>query len=225
MSIAEEAVVRARFAEDVAVGDELVRHRLSSRVIHWAIAILFLVCLLSGMPIWTPVFGWMAGLLGGLAVCRVLHPWAGLLFFASATAMFVHWLEDMRFSPKDWEWLGPKVVSYVTYAEHDEEVGKYNGGQKLFFFAVSLGAVGLLLSGIVLWWPESFSQAIRLASILLHDVTFILFAVALVLHIYLPAAQPGTYRAMMRGTVSAAWARLHHPRWYREVTEGIPHRP
>ena len=109
----------------------------------------------------------------------------------------------------------------MTYADHDEEIGKYNGGQKLFFFAISLGALGLLLSGIVLWWPESFSPAIRLASILLHDVTFILFAVALVLHIYLPAAQPGTYRAMMRGTVTAAWARLHHPRWYREVTEGV----
>ena len=221
MSMAEEAIVRARFAEDIAVGDEIVRHRLSSRVIHWAIAIFCLVCVLSGLPIWTPVFGWMAGLLGGLAVCRVLHPWAGLLFFASATLLFLHWRKDMRLTPKDWEWFGPKVLSYVTYAEHDEEVGKYNGGQKLFFFAVSLAALGLLASGIVLWQPESFSQAVRVASILLHDVTFILFAVALVLHIYLPAAQPGTYRAMMRGTVTAAWARLHHPRWYREVTEGV----
>ena len=218
MSLAEQAIVRARTTEDIAVGDELVRHRLSSRVIHWAVGVLFLVCLLSGLPIWTPVFGWMAGLLGGLAVCSVLHPWAGLLFFASAAAMFVHWLKDMRFTPEDWEWLGPKALAYVTYAEHDEEVGKYNGGQKLFFFAASLGSVGFLVSGLVLWWPQSFPQAIRLASILLHDLTFILFAVALVLHIYLPAAQPGTYRAMIRGTVTGAWARLHHPSWYRDVT-------
>ncbi len=224
MSLAEQAIVRARTEEDIAVGGELVRHRLSSRVIHWAVGVLFLACLLSGLPIWTPVFGWMAGLLGGLAVCRVLHPWAGLLFFASVSAMFVHWLKDMRFTPEDWEWIGPKVLAYVTYAEHDEEVGKYNGGQKLFFFAASLGSVGFLVSGLVLWWPESFPQAIRLASILLHDLTFILFAVAVVLHIYLPAAQPGTYRAMIRGTVTGAWARLHHPRWFREVTNGDAHR-
>jgi formate dehydrogenase subunit gamma len=224
VSLAEQAIVRARTAEDIAVGDELVRHRLSSRVIHWGVGVLFLVCLLSGLPIWTPVFGWMAGLLGGLAVCRVLHPWAGLLFFASAAAMFVHWLKDMRLTPKDWEWFGPKVLAYVTYAEHDDEVGKYNGGQKLFFFAASLGSVGFLVSGLVLWWPESFPQAIRLAGILLHDLTFILFAVAVVLHIYLPAAQPGTYRAMIRGTVTGAWARLHHPRWFREVTNGDAHR-
>jgi len=201
VSLAEQAIVRARTTEDIAVGDELVRHRLSSRVIHWAVGVLFLVCLLSGLPIWTPVFGWMAGLLGGLAVCRVLHPWAGLLFFASAAAMFVHWLKDMRFTPRDWDWFGPKALAYVTYAEHDEEVGKYNGGQKLFFFAVMLGALGLLVSGVVLWWPTRFPQGVRVASILLHEVTFILFTVAIVFHVYLgTAALPGTFAAMTRGT-------------------------
>ena len=110
-------------------------------------------------------------------------------------------------------------------ADRDEEVGKYNGGQKLFFHAAALASLALLVSGIVLWLPESFPQVVRLAAILLHDVTFILFAAALVLHIYLPAAQPGTYRAMVRGTVSGAWARLHHPRWYREVRDGVAPRP
>lgn len=225
MSIAEQAMVRARSAEDVVVGDEVVRHRLASRIIHWAAGILFLVCVLSGMPIWTPLFGWMAGLLGGLAMCRVLHPWAGLLFLAAMGAMFLNWWKDMRLTSRDREWFGPKVIAYVTYKEHDDEVGKYNGGQKLFFFAASLGSLGLVASGLVLWFPVSFPPVLREAGILLHDLTFILFAVAVVLHIYLPAAQPGTYRAMTRGTVSAAWARLHHPRWYREVRQGVHHGP
>jgi formate dehydrogenase subunit gamma len=226
MSSPLPAVFRARTTEDIAVGEVIVRHRLASRVIHWSVAFFFFVCLLSGLPIWTPVFGWMAGLLGGLSVCRVVHPWAGLLFFASSQGMFLHWQREMRLEPKDREWLGPKVFRYMSFQEQDPEVGKYNGGQKLFFFAVSLGAVGLLASGLVLWWPTSFSQLIRVAGILLHDVTFILFAMAIVLHIYLgTAAEPGTLRSMTRGTVSAAWARWHHPRWYRDVTEGISHRP
>jgi len=38
-------------------------------------------------------------------------------------------------------------------------------------------------------------------------------------HIYLgTAAEPGTFRAITGGTVTKDWARLHHPRWYREVT-------
>ena len=32
-----------------------------------------------------------------------------------------------------------------------------------------------------------------------------------------PPREPGTFRSMVRGTVTTAWARLHHPRWYREV--------
>jgi formate dehydrogenase subunit gamma len=53
----------------------------------------------------------------------------------------------------------------------------------------------------------------------LHDGGFLAFAAAIVAHIYLgTAALPGTFRSMTRGTVTKAWARLHHPRWYRDVT-------
>ena len=56
----DAAVVRAREKEDIVVGDEIVRHRLASRVIHWAVALFFFVALFTGLPIWTPLFGWMA---------------------------------------------------------------------------------------------------------------------------------------------------------------------
>jgi formate dehydrogenase subunit gamma len=48
--------------------------------------------------------------------------------------------------------------------------------------------------------------------------------VAIVLHIYLgTAAEPGTFRSMTRGTVTRAWARLHHPGLYRELID-LPRR-
>jgi formate dehydrogenase subunit gamma len=223
-SPAPSTVARAR--EDVVVDGEIVRHRLASRVIHWTVAVFFFVALFSGLPIWMPLFGWMAHLFGGLSVCRVLHPWAGLLFFAASVVMFVHWRRDMRLEPKDKEWLRPgKVKEYMSFEGEDADVGKYNGGQKLFFLAAGLGALGLLVSGIVLWFPMEFPQFLRLFSILLHDVTFILFVVAIVFHIYLgTAAEPGTFRTMIRGTGTKAWARAHHPRWYREVTGEQPRR-
>ena len=216
----DPAVLRARRSEDVVVGDEIVRHRFATRAIHWTVALFFFLALFSGLPIWTPIFGWMAHLFGGLNVCRWLHPWAGVVFFVSAVVMFVHWLGEMRLEPNEREWLRlRKIVEYMRYQGEDPEVGKYNGGQKLFFFATALGALGLLVTGVVLWFPLSFPQVLRAASILLHDLTFILFAVAIVFHIYLgTAALPGTFGAMTRGTVTKAWARLHHPRRYRDVT-------
>ncbi len=138
------AVIRARETENVVVGQEIIRHRFTSRVIHWSVAVFMLLSLLTGLPIWTPIFGWMAPLFGGLSVCRWLHPWTGVLFAASSLVMFVHWLKEMHLEPNERDWLGPKLLQYLKYQSEDSEVGKYNGGQKLFFFAASLGALGLL---------------------------------------------------------------------------------
>jgi formate dehydrogenase subunit gamma len=215
----DTAIVTAREREDVVVGNEIVRHRRASRLIHWSVALTFFVSLFTGMPIWSPVFGWMAHFFGGLSVCRVLHPWAGVAFFLTSAVMFFHWVSDMRLEPRDRDWLGPRAFQYMRYETDDSEVGKYNGGQKLFFWATALGAVGLLLSGLLIWFPRTFPRLLLEFSYVIHDVTFILFTVAIVFHIYLgSAAEPGTFGSMTRGTVTRAWARLHHPRWYREVT-------
>ena len=63
-----------------------------------------------------------------------------------------------------------------------------------------------------------FPTLLREICILLHDITFILMFVAIVGHIYLTAAEPGTFRAMTRGTVTRRWARFLHPGWFRDVT-------
>lgn len=211
------AIQVARDREDVLVGNEIIRHRLSSRVIHWTVAVFFFVALLSGMPIWSPVFGWMAFLFGGLSVCRWLHPWSGVAFAVASLVMFVLWVGQMRFDATDRKF---NVMEYLRFSgKEDPEVGKYNAGQKFFFWMALFTMLALLLTGIVLWWPSYFSQTLRSISILLHDLCYIGFFAAIVGHIYLgTAAEPGTFRSMTRGTVTRPWARLHHPRWYRDVT-------
>src|SRR5689334_6960667 len=102
----DRAVIAAQSQEDVVVGNEIVRHNRASRLIHWAVAAAFFVCLFSGMPIWTPVFGWMASLFGGLSVCRVIHPWAGAVFFLATIVMFFFWLADMHLDASERrEWV------------------------------------------------------------------------------------------------------------------------
>jgi formate dehydrogenase subunit gamma len=215
----DPAVLVAREKEDVLVGDEIVRHKLSSRVIHWIVAVSFFVCLFTGMPIWTPVFGWMAQLFGGLTVCRVIHPWVGILFFLAVLVETIDWASEMKLDTREKGWWGPKLFQYLRWEAEDADVGKYNEGQKFFFWTMGAGALGLLVSGIVVWFPRTFPQILRELSFLLHDLTFILFAVAVIFHIYLgTSAEPGTFRSMTRGTVTRKWARLHHPRWFREVT-------
>jgi formate dehydrogenase subunit gamma len=213
------AIIAARDREDIVVGNEIIRHKRSSRLMHWTVAVTFFVCLFTGLPIWTPIFAWMAAFFGGLSVCRVVHPWAGIAFFVASAWMFFHWLRDMRLRPEERDWLGPKALSYMRYQSDMPDAGKYNGGQKLFFWAVSLGAVGLLISGLLIWFPLLFPLVIREAGFIIHDITFILFTVGVIGHMYLgTAAEPGTFGSMTRGTVTRRWARLHHPGWLRDLT-------
>ena len=216
------SIVTARRRDNVAVGDVIVRHRLATRLIHWSVALTFFVALFSGMPIWTPLFGWMAALVGGLHAARVIHPYAGVLFFIASVFQFFHWLPDMHFRSSEKGWFGPTLLRYMRWeTEPSPDEGKYNGGQKMFFYAACLAALGLLLTGIPMWFPLWFpSLLLREICILLHDITFILLALSVVGHIYLgTAAEPGTFRAMTSGTVTRVWARFHHPGWFRDVTE------
>ncbi len=213
------AALKARTSEDVLVDREIIRHRLSSRVIHWSVAVSFFLCVATGIPVWTPVFGWLAAVVGGLAVCRVVHPFFGLAFFASIGTMYLHWRADMKMTAKERSWVGPKLLEYLRDEANHAEIGKYNGGQKVFFYTSALAGLGFLASGLALWFPESFPRGLREVAILVHNVTFIFFVISIVFHVYLATvAEPGTFNAMMRGTVSRAWARIHHPRWYRDLT-------
>ena len=232
MTIASETIKQTRALgglipqeppEDTLVGTEIQRHGLTSRLVHWSVALTFVLCLATGLPIWFAAFGWMAHLFGGLTVCRWLHPWVGWAFSFSMLVMFVRWAKQMALEAGEWAWIGPKTLEYLRFDKEDPDVGRYNGGQKIFFWTSALAAAGLLLSGGVLWFPGVFPQGLREASVLVHDLAFILFVLQAMAHVYLAtAAEPGTFRAMVNGRVTRAWAKVHHAKWYRQVTGAEP---
>ena len=120
---------------------------------------------------------------------------------------------------EDKKWLSPSYFAkYLRFESTDPETGKYNGGQKALFWMALLGGIALLLSGVVLWFPGEFGQTLREFSWILHDVAFIAFLLLIIGHVYLGIVEPGTFESMVDGTVSKPWAKLHHPRWYRDVT-------
>jgi len=103
-------------------------------------------------------------------------------------------------------WPEPSVPSPTTRtAKARRPSASTTRARSFLFFLVALLALALLLSGIVLWFPYEFTENLRQASWVLHDGVFILFALVIVGHIYLATAkEPGTFRAMTRGTVTTA---------------------
>ncbi len=203
--------------EDSFQGELVVRHSLYVRVVHWWIALFFVLSFLSGWSLFSPRFYFLSNLFGAGYTARLLHPWFSLLFTFGLLLLFFRWAIRMKWTPSDTNWMR----NIKRYMRHEEiaGVGKFNGGQKLFFWAACLGAAVLLLTGIVIWFPASFPILLRYLSYLLHEFVFILFALAIIYHLYITLfALGGTLRAMTRGTVTKNWARSHHPVWYQEIS-------
>jgi formate dehydrogenase subunit gamma len=202
---------------------EIQRFTYVERVVHWVVGLSFLFLLLTGLAFSHPRLFWITALVGGGPTARILHPWIGALFTVSLVAMLAIWARDMRIDEGDRAWL--RAIGH--YAVHDREnvppAGKYNGGQKLFFW--SMGALGVLyvVSGIPMWMPAGFlgigpfyGTMVNVMR-LVHYVATVGGGLLLIVHVYLgTVAYPGTLGAMLHGTVTRGWAKLHHPAWRRE---------
>ena len=147
----------------------------------------------------------------------------GVLFAGSMALMFLMWAKEMRIRDLDRAWL----KSMKHYAVHDKDkvppAGKYNGGQKLFFWSMAVFGIAYLVTGIPLWMPGGalglgpFYGGVVNAMRLVHYVTTVFGGLLLIVHVYLGTiAYPGTFGGMLHGSVSRAWAKLHHPLWQKE---------
>lgn len=223
-----DETVRREFAgygRTVIREGELERHPTYTRFLHWSVAIFFFAALLSGLAIYVPwTFRWLAPLFGGGAMTRFLHPWFGLGFVIVWFFQFLNWRKVMVWTDADSKWLR----EIGRYAKNEsrlepEYVGFYNGGQKLQFWEIVIGGIVLLITGVLMWFPEASGRFLVAISYVFHDIFALIMLAGIFIHIYLSTfGQPGTFHAMTRGVVTRAWAWTHHPAWYREVTGRDP---
>jgi formate dehydrogenase subunit gamma len=199
----------------------VVRYRFVERAMHTAAALIFLYVLLSGLAFWTPALYWLSALLGGGFVARMLHPWTGILFFAVLVWMLALWHHDMRTTDADRAWRR----SMMRYIRNEDRglpaAGRFNYGQKVFFWAMVWGTVLLLVSGIVLWFPDLVPRTagiVRGLAVLIHAIGALLVIAAFIVHVYMGVfVVPGSVEAIVHGSVTTEWARHHHGAWAAEI--------
>lgn len=200
---------------------DLERHTASERVNHWIVAICFVLIALSGLAFFHPFFWPLSLLFGGGVWTRIAHPYMGLLLIIFFISMFVRFREANRMTPSDWEWLrhAREIAGGDDRAMPPQ--GKFNGGQKVMFWAISLCLLLMILSGGVMWrahftFPVTL---VRLAAVV-HAAVGAIAIIIIMGHIYAAIWTRGTISAMVYGRVSRAWARQHHETWYRQMMQG-----
>jgi formate dehydrogenase subunit gamma len=206
-------------------GGRILRYTLSERVHHWLAALTYIYCLITGLAFWSPYMFWLADLVGGGPTARFWHPWFGLAFTLSVFWMYKMWHGDMQTTPADLAWK-KAMVHYIR--NEDEElppIGRFNYGQKLFFWLMFYGVILLVLSGFGLWFVESIPWSLRwlrYLAVTVHVAAALATIGGFIIHVYMGTAMVrGGFTSIIRGEVTTAWAKTHHRLWYGQVTGKI----
>ena len=126
-------------------GGRILRYSLAERVNHWISGASYVYCLITGLAFWSPYMYWMAAIVGGGPTARFWHPWFGLVFTISTIVMFNMWRRDMAVTQADLAWK--KAMPHYIRNEDEQlpPVGRFNYGQKIFFWVMFYGAILLAI--------------------------------------------------------------------------------
>ncbi|MDF3606475.1 formate dehydrogenase subunit gamma [Paracoccus sp. DMF-8] len=209
--------------------DQILRTKFAERLCHWMIVLCFFLAATSGLSWFFPTFSWLSAFLGTPQMARLLHPFLGIAVFVGLCFMFVRFVKYNLPARSDLIWF--RNIRGVLMNRHDQplQIGKYNAGQKILFWAIMGAILVLLVSGLIMWrayFAEFFSIPVLRMAILAHSVAGIGLILLIVGHIYLAIWVRGSISGMVTGYVSRAWARQHHDRWAaeieaRETTQGV----
>jgi formate dehydrogenase subunit gamma len=192
--------------------DRIRRFSRTERALHWVHASAFFVLLGSGLVLYLPR---LSEFVARRQLVKDVHLYTGLAWAILIALLLVlgvrHGLratirEIERFDREDVRWL----------LLRGGMAARFNAGQKLNAIVTAAFAVLFAISGFLLWYGERDTRFRLANTILLHDGLMYVSLVLLAGHLYLSLIHPATrhaLRGITSGSVDAAWARRHHPRW------------
>ncbi len=199
------------------------RYTPAARINHWITAASLVLLAISGLALFHPKLYFLAALFGGGSNVRVLHPWIGVVLFFGFLGLFLRFWKANLWKREDGTWMARLRDVLAAHDENLPEVGKYNAGQKIVFWMMSVLIIVLILTGLVLWDQYFFDYTTigqKRIAVLIHALAAIVIICNWIVHVYAAIWVRGTIPAMVRGTVTGGWAWRHHRKWLRELVGG-----
>ena len=207
-------------ATNVASESPIRRHSGWVRFLHWSLAVVYIAAIATGFALyWEKLLGWLRPYFGGYNQTIYIHFWTGIGLVLFTVLLGFAWRRVARWTAADSEFVR-KMPEHALHPERPQppETGFFNGGQKLYFWAVIVTAVLFLVTGIVWSFRYDVPHNVYAVCRTTHRMLGIVMLVGLLVHIYKASiGEPGTLRSMLRGTVTAQWARTRRPKWFREI--------
>jgi len=211
----------------------ILRFNALERLTHWVTATAFIVLAITGLNL---IFGkrLLMPLIGPDAFsawsqwAKYAHVFMSWAFILGILVMLVLWIWDNLPDRYDGHWLRTGGGMFDKSNRTHPPAGRFNTGQKLVFWSVTLGGGILSVSGIYLLFPFALTDVNGMQwAQYAHAVIGVLMIAVLIAHIYIGTlGMEGAYEAMGSGTVDLNWAKEHHSAWVekQEARGEIPPR-
>ena len=205
-------------------GDKIYVFSLFQRIIHFIAAVAFIILIPTGLMI---IFGKYLG--GGLLVetARHLHGVATILFLVSVIPMFLFWMIEMLPSLDDIKWVFI-LGGYLSKDIKEIPAGKFNAGQKMWFWVASLGGVVMIATGVAMYLQDfdlNIASSLDLtqidllrASVIVHNGLAVLITAFFFTHAYMSLfAIKGAIHSIITGYKENDEVKYLHSSFYKKL--------
>ncbi len=205
---------------------EILRFTRGEMMLHWSIAVPFLVCFTTGIVL-KFFYNLHSEELSRAYLSFIHRVSGGALAVFPALAIARNWRDYRKhiynikvgfaWTIDDLKWLflvGPATVSKKVVLP---EQRKFNAAERLNFMMVMLTYPIFVVTGVLLWMPGNHFLPWVIHISLAFVAPLLMFG-----HIYMAVVNPSTrvgLSGMFRGQVDREWAKHHYARWYREHFE------
>lgn len=196
------------------------------RLIHWIAGFSFIVLIPTGFIM---IFG--STFDGGafVRISKELHAIATVFFAIAVIPMTLMWIKDMLPTMDDVKWM-MILGGYLSKVKKPIPAGKFNAGQKMWFWVCTIGGIVMVLTGAVMFFQDfslpilatlGISQIDLLrASAIIHNIIGIGVAALFFTHIYMSMfAIKGAIHSMITGDKEEEEIEILHSTYYKELKE------
>ncbi|WP_191321654.1 formate dehydrogenase subunit gamma [Malaciobacter halophilus] len=199
---------------------------LFHRFIHWLAGFSFLVLIPTGFIM---IFGSFFG--GGtfVEVSKELHAISTVFFAIAVVPMTLMWIKEMLPTMDDVKWM-MILGGYLSKVKRPIPAGKFNAGQKMWFWVCTFGGIVMILTGAAMYFQD-FELAIiksmglsqidflRLSAIV-HNILGMAVAALFFTHVYMSMfAIKGAIHSMITGDKEEEEVEILHSSYYKELKE------
>jgi len=205
-------------------GVKIYAFSVFKRIIHLLAVIAFVIIVPTGLMI---AFGKYFG--GGTIIeyARHLHGLATILFSIAVIPMFLFWFKDMLPTFDDIKWMFI-LGGYLSKEKKKIPAGKFNAGQKMWFWVATLGGIVMIITGAFMYLQDfdygiakffGISQIDLLrATAITHNVLAFVVMALFFTHIYMSLfAIKGAVQSMITGYKEEEEVKYLHSTWYKKL--------